>query len=269
MNDISRTIPGIALNDAAKKKIPELARAIDPSDASLVLHYGTSVQRKLASVSDKMLDMTAEKPTGGIADAVTALVDEIRPLSDIQAKRGLFARLFRKREAKRLRKRYDAVSANVERLTVELENHRNTLLRDHIMLGKLQEAVLEQYRELTVHTEAGRQRLADIAEQSERDRFEKRLYDLELSRTVSMQMLPQIQLLRDANLALSEKIQSLLTNTVPLWKNQMSLALGMENARGVNNEMIGMLNDVLREQEKHDRGQDELKNKLKEIKNER
>lgn len=269
MNDIPQMIHGIVLNDADKKKISELARSIDPADASLVLHYGTSVQRKLASVSNKMLAVTAEKPTGGIAETVTALVDEIRPLSDVQTKPGLFARLFRKRNAKRLRKRYDAVSADVERLSMELENHRNTLLRDHVMLGKLQEAVLEQYRELTVHTEAGRQRLADIAEQSERDRFEKRLYDLELSRTVSMQMLPQIQLLRDANLALSEKIQSLLTNTVPLWQNQMSLALGMENARGVNNEMIGRLNEVLREQEEHDRGQTELENQLKEIKHER
>lgn len=269
MNDISRTIPVIELNDADKKKITDLARSIDPANVSLVLHYGTSVQRKLASVSDKMLDMTAGKPTGGIAETVTALVDEIRPLSDMQIKPGLFARLFRKRDAKRLRKQYDAASANVERLTVELENHCNTLLRDHVMLGKLQEAVLEQYRELTVHTEAGRKRLADITEQSERDRLEKRLYDLELSRTVSMQMLPQIQLLRDANLALSGKIQSLLTNTVPLWKNQMSLALGMENARGVNNEMIGMLNAVLREQEEHDRGQTVLENQLKEIKHER
>jgi uncharacterized protein YaaN involved in tellurite resistance len=258
----------LPLNDADRQKIFVLAQSIDPSDASLVLHYGTSVQRKLASVSDKMLAVSTEKPTFGIAETVNALADEIRPLSDVPSKKGFFARLFRKRAAKRLRKRYNETAVTVERLTVELENHRNTLLRDHVLLGKLQEAVLEQYKELTVYTEAGRQRLADITEQSERGRFEKRLYDLELSRTVSMQMLPQIGLLREANLALSEKIQSLLTNTVPLWKNQMSLALGMENAQGVNNEMIGMLNGVLREQEEHDRKQTELEHTMKEFENE-
>ena len=218
---------------------------------------------KLTSIADYFVICSGSSNT-----QINALVDKIRPLSEIPAKKGIFARLFRKRVAKRLRKRYNETVVTVERLTVELENHRNTLLRDHILLGKLQEAVLEHYRELTVHTEAGRQRLADITEQSERDRFEKRLYDLELSRVVSMQMLPQIQLLRDANLVLSEKIQSLLDNTVPLWKNQMSLTLGMENVQSVNNEMIGMLNGVLHEQEEHDRKQAALENKMKELENE-
>lgn len=268
MNEMSQFPSGLPLTDADRQKITAHAQSIDPSDASLVLYYGTSVQRKLAAVSDRMLAVSTEKPTSGIADAVNALVNEIRPLADVHPKKGFFARFFRKQSAKNLRKRYGAAAVNVERLTVELENHRNTLLRDHVLLGKLYEAVSEQYRELTVHTEAGRQILADITEQSERDRFEKRLYDLELSRTVSMQMLPQIELLREANRTLSEKIQSLLTNTVPLWKNQMSLALGMENAQGVNNEMIGMLNGVLREQEEHDRRQTELENKMKELDNE-
>lgn len=268
MTETTKNLSGLPLNDADRQKIISLAQSINPEDASLVLRYGTSAQRKLATVSDKMLAVSTEKPTFGIADAVNALADEIRPLSDVHSKKGFFTRLFRKRDAKRLRKRYDAAAVTVERLTMELENHRNTLLRDHVMLGKLYDAVLEQYKELTVYTEAGRQRLADITEQSVRDRFEKRLHDLELSRTVSMQMLPQIELLREANLALSEKIQSLLTNTVPLWKNQMSLVLGMENAQGVNSEMIGMLNGVLREQEEHDQKQTELKSKIKELDNE-
>ena len=89
-----------------------------------------------------------------------------------------------------------------------------------------------------------------------------------MSRTVSLQMLPQIELLREANLALSGKIHSLLTNTVPLWKNQMSLVLGMEKAQGVNNEMIGMLNDILCEQKEHNRKQAELKRKIKELEHE-
>ena len=138
------------------------------------------------------------------------------------------------------------------------------------MLGKLYDSVLEQYRELTVLTEAGQRKLEEDSsvEKELRERFEKRLHDLKLSRMVCMQTLTQIRVLQGCNTALSEKIQSLLNNTMALWKNQMSLALGMENVQGVNNEMIGMLNGVLREQEEHDRKQTELEHTMKEFENE-
>ena len=138
------------------------------------------------------------------------------------------------------------------------------------MLDKLYDSVLEQYREMTILAEAGQRKLDEdtSTERELRERFEKRLHDLKLSRMVCMQTLTQIRILQGCNTALSEKIQSLLNNTMALWKNQMSLALGMENVQGVNNEMIGMLDGVLREQEEHARKQTELEHTMKELENE-
>ena len=154
---------------------------------------------------------------------------------------------------KNLRKQYETAAQNADRIAVELEMHRNALLRDFVMLGKLYDAVREQYRELTVLVEAGQRKLNTelSAEKELRERFEKRIHDLRLSRMVCMQTLTQIRILQGCNTALSEKIQSLLTNTMALWKNQTALALAvkdsahaMKNLRAANGEMIGVLEDV-------------------------
>ena len=181
------------------------------------------------------------------------LIRELRDFSSMQQCRGIFAWFFRKRDRKSLQKRYESAAANTDAIAAELEQHRNRLLRDFVMLGKLYDAVLEQYRELTIAVEAGRRKLdADTsAEKDLRERFEKRLHDLRLSRMVCMQTLTQIRILQDCNTALSEKIQSLLTNTLALWKNQTALALAvkdsgqaMEDLRKANGTMIGVLEDV-------------------------
>jgi len=165
----------------------------------------------------------------------------------------LFGWLIRRRERRNLRKQCETAVQNADRIAEELEKHRNRLLRDFVMLDKLYDSVLEQYRELTVLTEAGQRKLEDdtSAERDLREQFEKRLHDLKLSRTVCMQTLTQIRILQGCNTALSEKIQSLLTNTLALWKSQTALALAMKNTgqtmknlRDANGDMIGVLNDV-------------------------
>ena len=270
MTENTQPMPEMELTDADRQKIQEAAEKIDLTDSSLCLTYGTAGQKKLADVSDKLLKMTRSDDSAAVGKQMSDLVKELRECSNTKVQSGVFGWLFRRRNRKKFRKQYETAARNADRIAAELENYRNRLLRDFVMLGKLYDSVLEQYRELTVLAEAGQRKLEEdlSAEKELRERFEKRLHDLKLSRMVCMQTLTQIRVLQGCNTALSEKIQSLLNNTMALWKNQMSLALGMENVQGVNNEMIGMLDGVLREQEEHDRKQTELEHTMKEFENE-
>ena len=246
-------MPEIELTDADRQKIQETAAQIDLTDPSLCLIYGTAGQKKLAEVSDKLLKMTRNDDSAAIGERISDLVKELRKCSDTKLQSGLFGWLFRRRERRNLRKHCETAVQNADRIAAELEKHRNRLLRDFVMLDKLYDSVLEQYRELTVLTEAGQRKLEEdtSAEKELRERFEKRLHDLKLSRTVCMQTLTQIRVLQGCNTALSEKIQSLLMNTLALWKNQTALALAMKNTgqtmkdlRKANGEMIGGLEEV-------------------------
>ena len=270
MTEISQPMPEIELIDVDRQRIKETAEKIDLTDSSLCLTYGTAGQKKLADVSDRLLKMTRNDDSAAVGEQMSDLVKELRACSNTKVQAGFFGWLFRRRNRKKLWKQYETAVRNADRIAAELEKHRNRLLRDFVMLDKLYDAVFGQYRELTVLTEAGQRKLDEdlSAEKELRERFEKRLHDLKLSRMVCMQTLTQIRILQGCNTALSEKIQSLLNNTMALWKNQMSLALGMENVQGVNNEMIGMLNGVLREQKEHDRKQTELEHTMKEFENE-
>jgi len=253
MTEISQPMPEIELTDADRQKIQETAAQIDLTDPSLCLIYGTAGQKKLAEVSDKLLKMTRNDDSAAIGERISDLVKELRKCSDTKLQSGLFGWLFRRRERRNLRKHCETAVQNADRIAAELEKHRNRLLRDFVMLDKLYDSVLEQYRELTVLTEAGQRKLEEdtSAEKELRERFEKRLHDLKLSRTVCMQTLTQIRVLQGCNTALSEKIQSLLMNTLALWKNQTALALAMKNTgqtmkdlRKANGEMIGGLEEV-------------------------
>ncbi|MBQ2725592.1 MAG: toxic anion resistance protein [Clostridia bacterium] len=253
MDNTAEALPGISLTQEDRERIREIAGQIDLNDASLCLTYGTAGQKKLASAADQLFRAAGREDSAQIGDAMNRLIGELRDFSAIEERRGLFAWLFRRRDLNRMRKRYESAVENTDRIAAELENHRNRLLRDFVMLNKLYDSVLEQYRELTVLTEAGQRKLDEDgdAEKELRERFEKRLHDLKLSRTVCMQTLTQIRVLQGCNTALSEKIQSLLTNTMALWKNQTALALAMKNTgrameevRAANGEMIGVLTDV-------------------------
>jgi len=253
MNDMTQTTPDIRLTEDDFYRIQEISGRIDLNDSALSLTYGTADQKKLASVSDKLFRMAGTDDSAKIGERMNDLIKELRDVSFVQQRRGCFAWLFRRQDRKNLQKRYESAAANTDAVAAELEHHRNRLLRDFVMLGKLYDAVLEQYRDLTVAVEAGQRKLEEdrSAEKDLRERFEKRLHDLKLSRTVCMQTLTQIRVLQDCNTALSEKLQSLLTNTLALWKNQTALALAakntgqaMEELRKANGTMIGVLEDV-------------------------
>ena len=253
MTEISQPMPEIELTDADRQKIQETAAQIDLTDPSLCLIYGTAGQKKLAEVSDKLLKMTRNDDSAAVGERISDLVKELRKCSETKLQSGLFGWLFRRRDRRNLRKQCETAVQNADRIAEELEIHRNRLLRDFVMLDKLYDSVLEQYRELTVLTEAGQRKLEDdtSADKELRERFEKRLHDLKLSRMVCMQTLTQIRILQGCNTALSEKIQSLLTNTLILWKNQTALALAMKNTgqtmetlQDANGEMIGVLEEV-------------------------
>lgn len=246
-------MPEMELTDADRQKIQETAEKIDLTDSSLCLIYGTAGQKKLADVSDKLLKMTRIDDSAAVGERISDLVKELRKCSGTKLQSGLFGWLFRRRERRNLRKQCETAVQNADRIAEELEKHRNRLLRDFVMLDKLYDSVLEQYRELTVLAEAGQRKLEEdtSSDKDMRERFEKRLHDLKLSRTVCMQTLTQIRVLQGCNTALSEKIQSLLTNTLVLWKNQTALALAMKNIgqtmetlRDANVEMIGGLEAV-------------------------
>ena len=253
MTELTQPMPEIELTDADRQKIQETAAKIDLTDSSLCLIYGSAGQKKLADVSDKLLKMTRNDDSAAVGERISDLVKELRKCSDTKLQSGLFGWLFRRRERRNLRKQCETAVQNADRIAEELEIHRNRLLRDFVMLDKLYDSVLEQYRELTVLTEAGQRKLEEdtSADKDLRERFRKRLHDLKLSRTVCMQTMTQIRILQGCNTALSEKIQSLLTNTVALWKNQTALALAMKNTgqtmetlRDANREMIGVLEEV-------------------------
>jgi len=253
MNETTPDIPEIHLTDADLVKIRTTAQSINLADSALSLTYGTAEQKKLASVSDKMFRMAGDDDTTEIGDRMNALIRELRDFSSVQQRRGPFAWLFRRRDRKKLHERYESAAENTDAIAAQLENHRNRLLRDFVLIGKLYDSVVEQYRELTVLIEAGQRKLDDdtSAEKELRERFEKRLHDLKLSRMVCMQTLTQIRVLKGCNTALSEKIQSLLTDTIALWKNQTALALAvkntgqaMENLRTANETMIDALEEV-------------------------
>ena len=253
MTEISQPMPEIELTDADRQKIQETTAQIDLMDPSLCLIYGSAGQKKLADISDKLLKMIRNDDSAAVGERISDLVKELRKCSETKLQSGLFGWLIRRREHRNLRKQCKTAVQNADRIAEELEKHRNRLLRDFVMLDKLYDSVLEQYRELTVLTEAGQRKLEEdtSAERDLRERFEKRLHDLKLSRMVCMQTLTQIRILQGCNTALSEKIQSLLTNTFALWKNQTALALAMKNTgqimkdlRKANGEMIGVLEEV-------------------------
>jgi len=242
MSETRPEILKINLTGEEKLRIQTTAERIELSDASLVLHYGTSEQQKLASCTDKLMNLMRDDISAGVNTQIDETVKELNELCDFREKSGLFAGLFRKREIGDLSKRYDAASGNIDRIAVSLEDYRNRLLRDHVMLNKLYEALESHTHSLTVYIEAGQQKLDDDknAEKEERERFEKRLHDLKLSRTVCMQTMAQIIIIQKTNSLLSENIQTLLTNTLSLWRNQVTAAFSMKNTA----ETLSQLNEA-------------------------
>ncbi|MBQ3132252.1 MAG: toxic anion resistance protein [Clostridia bacterium] len=245
------------LTEAELKAVDEFSEKIDLKDSGIVLQYGAACQKKIASFSDSALEGVRTKDLGAAGDMIADLMAELKGFS-VEEKEGGFLGFFKKtgNEVTRLMARYDKAEVNVNKITEVLEGHQNQLLTDIVMLDKMYEMNLGYFKELTMYIMAGKKKLekertttlvemkaaAEASGQAQDaqaandfanmcDRFEKKLHDLELTRTVSIQMAPQIRMIQNGDTLMAEKIQSTINNTIPLWKNQMVLALGMANSQ--------------------------------------
>lgn len=257
-------------------QIDEFAKKIDITNSSLVFQYGAGTQQNIASFSDTALNNVRSKDLGEVGDMIAGLVTELRSFNvDSDEKKGLFGFLRQKVDKVQLLKnRYDDVEVNVNKLVNELENHQVQLLKDIATMDQLYDMNLTYFKELSMYIAAGNEALeafrsdslaearakaqqsglpedaqyaSDLAAKAER--FEKKLYDLELTRNVAIQMAPQIRLLQNNNQVLAEKIQSTIVNTIPLWKSQMVLALGLQHSQSAmeaQRSVTDLTNDLLR-----------------------
>ena len=244
------------LTEQEKKAVNDFAKKIDITDTNLVLNYGVAAQKSVATFSENALSSVRNKDLGEVGETLSNLVVEVKGFGQ-EEKKG-FAGLFHKQKDKLelMRAQYGKAETSVNRIVSELEKHQVTLMKDIAMLDQMYELNLKYYKELTMYIIAGKKRLAEVrsgeleelrkkaeasglAEDAQAyndyaqkcERFEKKLHDLELTRMVSLQMGPQTRLLQNNDTLMVEKIQSSLVNTIPLWKSQMVLALGMEHSR--------------------------------------
>ena len=267
--------PEIVLTPEEERMVQEFSEKIDLSNSNLVLQYGAGAQKKIADFSEHALENVRTKDLGEVGDMLTDVVAELKTLDDEEESKGLFG--FLKKSGNKLASRkakYAKAETNIKEICEVLEGHQHQLLKDAAMLDQMYELNLSYYKELSMYILAGRQKLNEVREkelpalieranmsglaedtQKARDmaelcnRFEKKLHDLELTRTISVQMAPQIRLIQNNDAVMSEKIQSTLNNTIPLWKNQMVLALGLAHSKEAletQRAVTDMTNDLLR-----------------------
>ena len=247
----------INLTEEELKTVEDFSGKIDLNDSAIILQYGAACQKKIAEFSDNALAGVRTKDLGETSDMIADLVSELKGFSVEEEEKG-FLGIFKKagNQVTRLKAKYDKAENNIDMIMGKLEAHQNQLLKDIIMLDKMYETNLDYFKELTMYIMAGKKKLEAErattlpamkakAEQSGLtndaqaandyaamcDRFEKKLHDLELTRTISVQMAPQIRLIQNNDAVMSEKIQSTINNTIPLWKNQMVLALGLAHSK--------------------------------------
>ena len=263
------------LSEAERKMVDDFAQKIDVTDSNLVLQYGAAAQKNIASFSESALSNVKTKDLGQVGDALSQLVGELKTFGQPE-KKGL-AGLFQKKrsELEAMKASYAKAESNVDRIVKVLEEHQVTLMKDIAMFDQMYELNTKYYKELTMYIIAGKKRLEylrsnDLVQLREKaaqsgtqedaqacndfatllDRFEKKLHDLELTRMISVQMGPQTRLLQNNDTQMIEKIQSSLVNTIPLWKSQMVLALGLEHGRqatAAQTAVTNMTNDLLRQ----------------------
>ena len=263
------------LSDAEKKAVEDFAKKIDITDSNMILQYGAAAQKNVAGFSENALNSVRTKDLGEVGKSLSELVVELKGFGEEEEKKGLFG-LFKKTGSKieAMKAQYAKVESNVDKIARELEQHQVTLLKDVAMLDQMYELNLKYYKELTMYILAGKKKLEQVrsqdlpalkakAEQTGAqedaqayndmaqmcERFEKKLHDLELTRIISVQMGPQTRLIQNNDTLMVEKIQSSLVNTIPLWKSQMVLALGLEHSRqatAAQSAVTEMTNELLK-----------------------
>ena len=247
----------VVLSESEQQMVDDFSKKIDLRNSDIVLQYGAACQKKIADFSDTALDNVRTKDLGEVGNMITSLVTELKGFSAEPESKGILG-IFKKGGSSlaKMKARYGSVETNVDKITGVLEGHQNQLLKDVVMLDKMYDANLVYFKELTMYILAGKKALdtarettlaelrakaaeSGLSEDAQAandyaslcDRFEKKLHDLALTRTISIQMAPQIRLIQNSNTLMVEKIQSTIHNTIPLWKNQMVLALGMAHSQ--------------------------------------
>lgn len=262
-------------SDAEQQMIDDFSKQIDVKDANLVFSYGAAAQQNISQFSDAALKNVRTKDLDEVGDMISNLVVELKSFNTDDGEKGGLFGLFKKkaRNLEVMKAQYDKTEINVNKITEGLEQHQIQLLKDIAMLDKLYDQNLSYFKELSMYIVAGKKRLEefrntevqaardkaeatklpedaqaakDLADKG--DRFEKKLYDLELTRNISIQMAPQIRLIQSSNQLMAEKIQTSLVNTIPLWKSQMVLAMGLahtEDAMKAQRAVTDLTNDLL------------------------
>ena len=245
------------LTEAERKMVDEFAQKIDVTDSSVVLQYGAAAQKNIASFSENALNSVKTKDLGEVGEALSSLVVELKGFGQEEDEGGIFGFFKKKRDKlEAMKASYAKAEVNVDKIVRVLENHQVVLMKDIAMLDQMYELNTKYYKELTMYIIAGKKRLEylrthdleDLKQKAAKSgsqedaqayndfanlcsRFEKKIHDLELTRMISVQMGPQTRLLQNNDTLMLEKIQSSLVNTIPLWKSQMVLALGLEHSR--------------------------------------
>ena len=266
------------LSQEEKTAIDEFLKKIDVTDSTQILQYGSKAQSKISSFSDSVLEDVKTRSTGEVGDLLANLVGQIKSFdSDITSEnKNIFEKIFNnaKRQVDTLMAKYSKIETNVDGIEKHLENHRLQMLKDIAIFDTMYEKNLEYFKEISLYIIAGDKKLEELRnvvlpelkrkaqESGEQldaqkvqdmentiNRFEKKIYDLKTTRIISIQMAPQIRLLQNNEAELVEKIQSSITNTIPLWKNQIVLALGINNAKqalGAQKAVSELTNDMLK-----------------------
>lgn len=269
-------LQNVNLSDEEKKTVADFVDKIDIKNSGIILQYGAAAQKRVADFSDSALKGVKTKDLGEVGTMLAGLITELKGFSaGTEEKKGLFGRIKEKiTDVAKLKAKYDSAEANVNKITAALETHSDQLQKDIIMLDKMYESNLTYFKELTMYILAGKEKLdkerkttlIELEEKAKKsgltedaqatkdfddlcNRFDKKLSDLELTRTISMQMAPQIRLVQNGDTLMVEKIQSTINNTIPLWKNQMVIALGMahsQSAMEAERKVTDLTNELIK-----------------------
>ncbi len=258
-----------------KRMVDDFASKIQLNNSAMILQYGSGAQKKIADFSETALDNVRTKDLGEVGEMLSSVVTELKSFDVDENEKGIFG--FFKRSSNKIvamKAKYDKAEANIDKICTALENHQIQLLKDIAMLDKMYELNKVYFKELSMYIMAGKKKLQEVQQtelpalqekakqsglpedaQAVNDlsglcnRFEKKLHDLELTRMISIQMAPQIRLVQGNDTLMTDKIQSTLVNTIPLWKSQMVLALGVahsQQAAQAQHEVSNMTNELLR-----------------------
>lgn len=270
-----RIIDDIHLTEEEKKMVDQFVDKIEITNSNSILQYGVGAQKKIADFSETALNNVKTKDLGEIGEMLSSVVHELKNFEDSDEKKGILG-FFKKGKNKisQMKVKYDKVEDNINKMCNTLEKHQIQLLKDIAMLDKMYEINKVYFKELSMYILAGKKKLQKLEKEELRrlqekarlsglpqdaqevndfislcNRFEKKIHDLELTKMISLQMAPQIRLIQNNDSLMSEKIQSTIVNTIPLWKSQIVLALGVShssNAAKVQSEVTNMTNELLR-----------------------